>query len=100
MSGADAYTRFREVLDECLARLGGHRLQLPLHWVAIGARGVILKGRYEAVGHARPEYVLEGEPFPAELLPFPVHYLFVDAAGKGAHIVVRSFSVIELLGCG
>jgi hypothetical protein len=100
MSAPDAYLRFRKVFDECLEKLGGHRLQFPLYWVALGPRGVMLKGRYTDVGKPRPESVFEGEPFPAESLPFPLHYLVVDAAGKGALIVVRSFSVIELLGCG
>lgn len=100
MPASDSYVRFREVLDGCLERLHGHRLQLPVYWVAIGSRGMMLKGGYKDVGKPRPEYIFEGEPFPAEILPFPLHYLFVDAAGRGAHIVVRSFAVIELLGCG
>jgi hypothetical protein len=100
MSASDSYTRFRKLLDGCLEMLGGHRLQLPLYWVALGPRGVMLKGSYQDVGKPRPEYFFEGEPFPAEMLPFPLHYLFVDSADKGAHIVVRSFTAIELLGCG
>jgi hypothetical protein len=100
MSASDSYTRFRKVFDGCLESLSEHGLQLPLYWVAMGPHGMMLKGSYKNGGNSRPEYFFEGEPFPADILPFPLHYLFVDSAGKGAHIVVRSFSLIELLGCG
>jgi hypothetical protein len=96
----DPYTRFKYVLNQCLELLGARSVQWPLHWVAMAPNGMMLKGSYHDPDEPHPEYADEGEHSPEKYLAFPMHYLFVDSTGKGAHIVVRSFSRIELLGCG
>jgi hypothetical protein len=96
----DPYTRFKPVLDQCLEILGTRSLQWPLHWVAMAPNGMMLKGSYNDADEPRPEYADQGEHSPEKYMAFPIHYLFVDSVGKGTHIVVRSFSRIELLGCG
>jgi hypothetical protein len=95
----DPYTRFKYVLNQCLQMLGTPSLRWPLHWVAMAPNGMMLKGTYHDVDDPRPEYA-KGEHSPEKYLAFPMHYLFVDSTGKGTHIVVRSSSSIELLGCG
>jgi hypothetical protein len=97
---SDPYTRFKHVLNQCLEMLGARSLQWPLHWVAMAPNGMILKGSYNDVDGPRPEYTDQWEHSPEKFMAFPIHYLFVDSVGKGTHIVVRSFSKIELLGCG
>jgi hypothetical protein len=96
----DPYTRFKHVLNQCLEMLGTHSLQWPLHWVAMAPNGMMLKGSYNDAHEPRPEYADQGTHSPEKYMAFPIHYLFVDSVGKGTHIVVRSFSRIELLGCG
>jgi hypothetical protein len=97
---SDPYTRFKHVLNECLELLGARSLQWPLHWIVMAPNGMLLKGKYSAANDLHPEYTDQGELSPEHFMAFPMHYLFVDSAGKGTHIVVRSFSSIELLGCG
>jgi len=96
----DPYTRFKDVLNQCLEMLGTRSLQWPLHWVVMAPNGMMLKGSYNDADEPRPEYADQGEQSPEKYMAFPMHYLFVDSVGKGTHIVVRSFSSIELLGCG
>jgi hypothetical protein len=97
---SDPYTRFKPVLDQCLEMLGRRSLEWPLHWVVMAPNGMMLKGRYNAADDPHPEFADQGEHSPEQFMAFPMHYLFVDSVGKGTHIVVRSFSKIELLGCG
>jgi hypothetical protein len=61
---------------------------------------MMFKGTYTDGDEPRPDYADQGDRSPEKYMAFPMHYLFVDATGKGTHLVVRSFSIIELLGCG
>jgi hypothetical protein len=97
---SDPYSRFKHVLHQCLESLDVQSWQLPLHWVAMAPNGIILKGCYQEIDDPDLGYTTQGEDFPEKFMAFPIHYLFVDAAGKGTHVVARSSSVIELLGCG
>ena len=97
---ADPYTRFRDVLNQCLETLGAPSMEWPLHWVALAPNGMMLKGSYKDADEPHPDYADQGEHSLEKFMAFPIHYLFVDSVGKGTHIVVHSFSRIELLGCG
>jgi hypothetical protein len=99
-SMSDPYSRFKHVLNQCLELLDLQSWQLPLHWVAMAPNGIILKGIYHDLDEPDLGYTTKGEYFPEKFMAFPIHYLFVDADGKGTHVVARSFSRIELLGCG
>jgi hypothetical protein len=97
---SDPYNRFKHVLDQCLGLLDVQSWQLPLHWVAMAPNGIILKGSYYESDEPDLRDTTKGEDFPEKFMTFPIHYLFVDSTGKGTHVVARSFSRIELLGCG
>jgi hypothetical protein len=99
-SRSDPYSRFKHVLNQCLELLDAQSWQLPLHWVAVAPNGISLKGSYHDLDEPDRGDTTTGEYFPEKFLAFPIHYLFVDSAGKGTHVVARSFSRIELLGCG
>jgi len=80
--------------------IGAPSVQWPLHWVVMAPNGIMLRGSYHDADDRHPEYGAQGEHAPEKFMAFPMHYLFVDSTGEGTHIVVRSFSSIELLGCG